>query len=140
MTLGRREWLLGGAAAIALLSAVLVMGNAPSVLRPVPVHQVVLALWMGGGFVLVLPAIYLVTLAGLWGTRWLAQVSLAASLAVAGLSVAWFALTVPPHSSRRRCGKTNISRDTRGKDGGWLSVQRAMRPDVVVVRSPTFDP
>lgn len=90
MTPSRTPWLLGGATVIALLSAALVMGNGPSVLRPMPVHQVVLALWMGGAFVLVLPLIYLVTLAGLWGTRWFAQVSLAAAFVVAGLSVVWF--------------------------------------------------
>ena len=48
-------------------------------------------------------------------------------------------VTVPPDSSHRRCGRTNISRDTRGKYGGRLSVQRSMRSDVVVMRPPTFD-
>jgi len=90
MTLGRGEWLLGGATILTFLSAWLVMDYVPGVLRPGPVHQIVLAELMGGAYVLVLPAIYLVTLAGLWGTRWLAPVSLAASLVVAGLSVAWF--------------------------------------------------
>ncbi len=90
MTQGRGAWLLGGATGIAFLSAALVMGNAPSVLLPKPVHQVVLAMVMGGAYVPVLPGIYLVTLAGLWGTRWLGPVSLVASLVVAGLSVAWF--------------------------------------------------
>jgi hypothetical protein len=66
------------------------MGNAPSILRPMPMHQVVLALFMGSAFVLVLPLIYLATLARLWGTPALGRVSLASSLAVAALSVAWF--------------------------------------------------
>jgi hypothetical protein len=87
---GRREWLWGGAVATTVLSSVLFMGNGPSVLRPMPVHQVVLALVMGGAFVFVLPVIYLVTLAYLWERRSFAQVSLAASLVVAGLSVVWF--------------------------------------------------
>lgn len=48
-------------------------------------------------------------------------------------------VTVPLDPSHRRCGKTNISRDARGKHGGRFSLQRSMRPDVVVVLSPTRD-
>src|SRR5262245_65163200 len=87
---GRREWLWGGAVAITLLSSVLFIGNGPSVLRPMPVHQVLLALGMGGAFVFVLPVAYLVTLAYLWDKRSFAQVSLGAAVVVASLSVVWF--------------------------------------------------
>ena len=48
-------------------------------------------------------------------------------------------VTVPPFSSQRRCGRTNISRDTGGKHGGRFSAEGSMRSDVVVVRSPALD-
>jgi hypothetical protein len=71
-----------------------------------PMHQVVLALLMGGAFVFVLPFIYLVTLAYLWDRHWFAQVSLAASLVVAGLSVAWFVTTWESGGSYQGVGHT----------------------------------
>jgi len=45
----------------------------------------------------------------------------------------------PPDSSRQRCGRTNISRDARGKHGGRFSSELSMRPDVVVMLTPTLD-
>ena len=48
-------------------------------------------------------------------------------------------VTVPPDSSHWRCGRANISRDTRSKHGGRFSLQRSMRPDVVVVSAPALD-
>ena len=86
----KAQWLVGGSIAILLLCSTLLVGNGPSPLRPIPVHQVILALLLGGGFVLVLPVIYLVTLAALWNAKWLAHATIGVSLVLAVLSPIWF--------------------------------------------------
>ena len=83
-------WVFGGAAVLVALSSSLLWSGVMSPVVPMPLHQILLAWTTTFGFLVVVPAIYLITLWRLWNSKRFPVAVLVVSLALAAMSALYF--------------------------------------------------
>ncbi|HZF28240.1 MAG TPA: hypothetical protein VE907_03920 [Gammaproteobacteria bacterium] len=86
----KSAWLCIGATLLVALGSLVQIVDSPTLLVPMPLHQVILAWTTGFGQLAVLPITYVVTLALLWDSDALGEFVQVASIVVLVLNVLYF--------------------------------------------------